>query len=155
MRRYPFTVPGFGRLTSGGGPGVVDRLRGALEPLVMSIIRTLDPELRCRAVSTDALYTLGAIEYPREWWVRTSFVPADVLDAGSAKEIAWVSVEYTQYEEGETWAAQVFVRVADVEFSIGADSDMESDLIHLRGSHLPSGDVDRLEDVFAAHFGAA
>ena len=42
MRRYPFTVPGMVRLTSGGGASVVDRLRGAMEPLVMAIIHRFD-----------------------------------------------------------------------------------------------------------------
>ena len=155
MRRYPFTVPGFGRLTEGGGPGVVDRLRGALEPLVMSLLKTLAPDLRCRAVTTDAVHTLNDSGFPKEWWVRTSFVPADVLDASEAKELAWVSVEYSQWEEEETWAAQAFLRVADVEFSVSADSDTESDILNLRGTHLPSGDVMRIEDVLSAHFGAA
>ena len=155
MQRYPFTVPGFGRLIEEGGPGVVDRLRGALEPLVMSLIKTMDPELRCRAVTTDAIHTLQGAEYPKEWWVRTSFVPADVLDASEAKELAWVSVEYSQWEEEETWAVQAFLRIADVEFSVGADSDGDPDVVNLRGARLPSGDVSRIEDVLSAHFGAA
>jgi hypothetical protein len=153
MRRYPFTVPGFGRLTQGGGPGVVDRLRGALEPLVMSFIKSLAPDLPCRAVTTDAIHTLGGEEFPKEWWVRTSFVPAGVLDVADAKEVAWVSVEYSQWEESETWAVQVFLRVAEVEFSLGADSDGEQDVLVLRGMHLPSGDVTRIGEVLAAHFG--
>lgn len=134
---------------------MVDRLRGALEPLVMSFMSSLAPQLRCRAVTTDAVHTLEGDEFPKEWWVRTSFVPADVHDAESAKELAWVSVEYSQWEDGETWAAQAFLRVADVEFSVSADSDTEKDVLNLRGVHLPSGDVARIEDVLSAHFGAA
>ena len=121
----------------------------------MSFIRTLAPDLRCRAVTSDAIHTLSSPEYPREWWVRTSFVPADVLDASTAKELAWVSVEYSQWEEGETWAAQAFLRVADVEFSVAADSDTERDVLNLRGVQLPSGDVARIEDVLSSHFGLA
>jgi hypothetical protein len=154
MRRYPFTVPGFARLTQGGGPGIVDRLRGALEPLVMSFIKTLAPDLRCRAVTTDAIHTLGGEEFPKEWWVRTSFVLADVPDGADAEELAWLSVEYSQWEESETWAVQAFLRVAEVEFSIGADSDGEPDVLQLRGVHLPSGDVTRIGDLLTAHFGA-
>jgi len=155
MRRYPFAVPGFGRLTQDGGPGLVDRLRGALEPLVMSLIKTMDPDLRCRAVTTDAIHTLNGDEFPKEWWVRTSFVPADQPDASEATEVAWVSVEYSQWEEEETWAAQAFLRVADVEFSVSADSDTDKDVLHLRGIQLPSGDVAQIEDVLSAHFGTA
>ena len=87
--------------------------------------------------------------------VSQGVVGPDLLCAGRCTGCGLGQGNCVGLEEGESWAAQVFVRVADVEFSIGADSDMESDLIHLRGTHLPSGDVDRLEDVFAAHFGAA
>jgi hypothetical protein len=152
MRRYPFTVPGFGLLTAGGGPGVVDRLRGALEPLVLSLIQTLDPDLACRAVTTDAVHTLDGEEFPKEWWVRTAFVPADVLEPGSAREVAWVTVEYSQWEEEETWVTQAFLRVADVEFSLSADSDAEAEVLNLRAVHLPSGDVTRIGDVLMEHF---
>jgi len=155
MRRYSFTAPGFGRLTEDGGPGVVDRLRGGLEPLVMDLIQTLAPQLRCRAVTTDAIHTLDGDEYPQEWWVRTSFVPADTMDTTSAQEHAWVSVEYSRWEESETWAVQGFVRVAEVEFSLSADCEGTAGVIEVRGQRLPSGDVVRIEDVLSAHFGAA
>ena len=133
---------------------MVDRLRGALEPLVMSLIKALEPELLCRAVTTDAVHTLNEEEYPREWWVRTSFVPADAPDAAAAKEVAWVSVEYSQWEEEETWVVQAFMRVADVEFSLSADNGSEPDVLNLRAVHLPSGDVARIGVVLASHFGA-
>jgi hypothetical protein len=120
----------------------------------MSFIKALEPDLRCRAVTTDAVHTLGGEEFPKEWWVRTSFVPADALDTADAKELAWVSVEYSQWEESETWAVQAFLRVAEVEFSLGADSDAEPGVLVLRGRHLPSGDVTRIGDVLVAHFGA-
>ena len=53
MRRYPFTVPGMVRLTSGGGVSVVDRLRGAMEPLVMALIHRFDQSVSVRAVNSE------------------------------------------------------------------------------------------------------
>ena len=64
MRRYPFTVPGLVRLTSGGGPSVVERLRSGMEPLVMALIHRFDASERVCAVSSDELQTLCEPEFP-------------------------------------------------------------------------------------------
>ncbi len=154
MRRYPFTVPGFARLVDGGGAGIVDRLRGGLEPLVMSILHYLAPELKCRAISSDEMNTLEDAEWPREWWVRTAFVPKDAPDVAKAKEYAWVSIEYSQWEEEETWAVQVFVRAAELDFSLSADNDTGASTVMLSAERLPTQDSNRIGEILIEHFGS-
>lgn len=153
MRRYPFTVPGMVRLISGGGPSVVERLRSGLEPLVMAILHRFDPALAVQAVSSDELNTLDDEEYPREWWVRTSFVPAGVPDPSTAKERAWLTVEYSKWEAEEEWTMQAFFRVAEVEFSLSMSSDANEPILNLVGAKLPAGDIQIIEELLRAHFG--
>ena len=94
MRRYPFTVPGMVRLTSGGGASVVDRLRGAMEPLVMAIIHRFDQAASVKAVSSDELHTLDGDEFPKEWWVRTAIVPSAAEDPSKAVSAhGWPSIQ--------------------------------------------------------------
>ena len=115
MRRYPFIVPGMVRLTSGGGPSVVERLRSGMEPLVMALIHRFDASERVRAVSSDELQTLSEPEFPQEWWVRTAFVPVDASDPSAAKERAWLTIEYSRWESTDDWSMQAFIRIADIE----------------------------------------
>ena len=137
MRRYPFTTPGLVRLTTGGGPSVVDRLRSAMEPLVMAVLHRFDSGLSVRAISSDEINTLAEAEYPREWWVRTAFIPSDAPDPNNAKEKAWLTIEYSRWEESEDWTMQAFFRVADVEFSLSTSSEEEEPVLNLLGAHLP------------------
>ena len=153
MRRYPFTVPGMVRLTSGGGASVVDRLRGAMEPLVMALIHRFDKSASVRAVSSDELHTLDGDEYPQEWWVRTAFVPSESVDAAKARERAWLAIEFSRWETGEDWSMQAFFRVADVEFSLSTDSTHDEPTLTLLASQLPAGDIRIIEEVLRAHFG--
>ena len=153
MRRYPFTVPGIVRLTSGSGPSVIDRLRGAMEPLIMALIHRFDATASVSAVSSDELNTLSDEDYPREWWVRTSFVPSDAPDPAKARERAWLTIEYSRWEEGDEWSMQAFFRVADVEFSLGTDSQAEGPILNLVATRLPAGDIRMIEEVLRAHFG--
>jgi hypothetical protein len=155
MLRYPFTVPGFARLVESGGSRKVDRLRGGLEPLVMSVIQYLSPRLACQAVSSEELNTLDQAEYPREWWVRTAFVPAEADDAAAAREYAWLTIEYSQWEEEENWAVQAFIRVAEVEISLSADSDSGDTTITLHADRLPTRDSSRIGEIMVEHFGPA
>ena len=153
MRKYPFAVPGLRRLTSVGGPAIVDRLRGAMEPLVMAILHRFDAGSNVRIVTTDELDTRTDEAYPREWWLRTAFVPASAPDAAQAKERAWMTIEYSKWEDSEDWSMQAFFRVADVEFSLSTDSDAHEPVLNLLGAQLPSGDIRLIEEVLRAHFG--
>ena len=153
MRRYPFTVPGLVRLTAGGGVSVVDRLRGAMEPLVMAVVHRFSPDIQVQPVTTDEMNTLDGDEYPREWWVRTSFVTIDAPDATKAREAAWLSIEYTRWEDSEDWAMQAFFRVADVEFSLSTDSSVGEPVLNLLVHSLPRGDIQTIQALLRAHFG--
>ncbi len=153
MRRYPFTVPGLVRLTAGGGPTVVQRLRSGLEPLVMALLHRFDPAASTRAVSSDEMNTLDGPEYPQEWWVRTGFVPADAKDPSQAKERAWLTIEYSRFESEDEWAMQAFFRVAEVEFSLSTNSAADPTTLNLVATHLPAGDIRIVEETLRAHFG--
>ncbi len=153
MRRYPFTVPGMVRLTSGGGASVVDRLRGAMEPLVMAIIHRFDQAASVKAVSSDELHTLDGDEFPKEWWVRTAFVPSAAEDPSKARERAWLAIEFSRWEDSEDWSMQAFFRVADVEFSLSTDSTHSEPTLTLVAARLPAGDIRVIEEVLRAHFG--
>ena len=153
MRRYPFTVPGLVRLTSGGGVNIVERLRGAMEPLVMAILHRFDSAVPVRAISSDALNTLADAAYPREWWVRTAFVPSGAPDPSEVTERAWLTIEYSRWEDSEEWCMQAFFRVAEVEFSLGVSSDDEGGILQLVGAALPARDIQIIEEVLRAHFG--
>ena len=153
MRRYPFIVPGMVRLTSGGGPSVVDRLRSGMEPFVMALLHRFDATKSVKAVSSDEIHTLDGKAFPKEWWVRTSFVPADAEAPERAKECAWLTIEYSRWEESEDWSLQAFFRVADVEFSLSTDSSTDQPILNLVATQLPSGDIQRVEEMLRAHFG--
>ena len=153
MRRYPFTVPGMVRMTTGGGTSVVERLRCGFEPLVMALIYRFDPKGAVCAVSSEELNTLDESEYPREWWVRTAFVPEAAADPSAARERAWLTVEYSRLESHEEWAMQAFFRVAEVEFSLSTNSEAESGTLHLVATRLPAGDIKVIEETLRAHFG--
>jgi len=153
MRRYPFTVPGLVRLTSSGGLNIVDRLRGAMEPLMMAILHRFDSAVPVRAITSDELNTLTEAEFPREWWVRTAFIPVSEPESEKATERAWLTIEYSRWEESEDWCMQAFFRVADVEFSLGASSDGEAGILQLVGAGLPARDIQIIEEVLRAHFG--
>ena len=153
MRRYPFTVPGMVRLTTGGGPSVVERLRSAMEPLMMAVLHRFDSGISVRAISSDEINTLGEEEYPREWWVRTAFVPTGATDIETAKERAWLTIEYSRWEDSEDWNMQAFFRVADVEFSLSTSSDEKEPILNLLGARLPAGDIQNIEELLRAHFG--
>ena len=60
MRRYPFAVPGIVRLTSGGGVSVVERLRAAMEPLVMAIIHRFDQAASVKLVGQVGIGTVAS-----------------------------------------------------------------------------------------------
>ena len=153
MRRYPFAVPGLVRLTASGGSGLVSRIRATMEPLVMAILHRFDSESAVRAFTTDELDTREGEEFPKEWWIRTAFVPAASPDPAVAKERAWMTIEYSRWEEAEDWSFQAFFRVADVEFSLAADSDQTDPVVNLVGSRLPAGDLRMIEEVIRAHLG--
>ena len=153
MRRYPFTVPGMVRLTTGGGPSVVERLRSAMEPLVMAVLHRFDASLSVRAVSSDEINTMNEEEYPREWWVRTAFIPSEALEPDQAKEKAWLTIEYSRWEDSEDWNMQAFFRVADVEFSLSTSSEETEPVLNLVGARLPAGDIRNIEEILRAHFG--
>jgi hypothetical protein len=153
MRRYPFTVPGLVRLTSGGGLNIVDRLRGAMEPLIMAMLHRFDGAVPVRAISSDEVNTLTDAEYPREWWVRTAFIPAKEPDPSAAAERAWLTIEYSRWEDSEDWCMQAFFRVAEVEFSLGTSSDGEPGILQLVAAGLPARDIGAIEEVLRAHFG--
>ena len=153
MRRYPFAVPGIVRLTSGGGTSVVERLRSAMEPLVMAILHRFDSSCSVHAVSSDEIHTLDGPEYPREWWVRTAFIPTSSSDPNTAKEKAWLTIEYSKWEDSEDWSMQAFFRIADVEFSLSTDSAASEPILNLLGARLPAGDIQIIEEVLRAHFG--
>ncbi len=153
MRRYPFAVPGLIRLTSTGGSSIVDRLRGAMEPLVMAILHRFDAGSDVRILTTDELDTRNDDDYPREWWLRTAFIPASAPDPANARERAWMTIEYSQWEDSEDWSMQAFFRVADVEFSLATDSDADEPVLNLIGTRLPAGDIRVIEEVLRAHFG--
>lgn len=153
MRRYPFAVPGLVRLTSPGGPELVSRLRSTMEPLVMAILHRFDAGNDVRVFTTDELDTRGGDEFPKEWWVRTAFVPADSPDPTAAKERAWMAIEYSRWEDSEDWSFQAFFRVADVEFSLATDSDAVDPVLNLIGAKLPAGDLRVVEEVLRAHLG--
>ncbi len=153
MRRYPFTVPGMVRLTSGGGPSVVERLRSGLEPLVMAILHRFDSSTSIQAISSDEMNTLQDDEYPREWWVRTAFVAANAPDPAKAKEQAWLTIEYSKWEAEEEWVLQAFFRVSEVEFSLSMDSGATEPILTLVASQLPAGDIQIIEELLRAHFG--
>ena len=155
MRRYPFAVPGLVRLTAAGGSAVVERLRGAMEPLVMAILHRFDAGRDVRTLTTDELDTRSGDEFPREWWIRTAFVAASAPDPVSAKERAWMTIEYSRWEDSEDWSMQAFFRVADVEFSLAADSDAADPVLNLLGTQLPAGDIRMIEEVLRAHFGGS
>jgi len=141
------------RLTSGGGPSVVERLRSGLEPLVMAILHRFDSGGSVQAVSSDELNTLDDDEFPREWWVRTSFVPAGSPDPATAKEKAWLTIEYSKWESEEEWTMQAFFRVSEVEFSLSMNSAMDEPILNLVGAKLPAGDIQIIEELLRAHFG--
>jgi len=153
MRRYPFTVPGLVRLTTGGGPSVVERLRSGIEPLVMAILHRFESSASVQAVSSDEMNTLQDEEFPREWWVRTAFVPATASDPSTAKEKAWLTVEYSKWEDCEEWTMQAFFRVSEVEFSLSTDSSQRDPVLNLVGTKLPAGDIQIIEELLRAHFG--
>ena len=155
MHRYPFAVPGLVRLTSTGGSAVVDRLRGAMEPLVMAILHRFDAGRDVRSLTTDELDTRSGDDFPREWWIRTAFVPASAPDPVNAKERAWMTIEYTRWDDSEDWSMQAFFRVAEVEFSLAADSDAADPVLNLVGTKLPTGDIRIIEEVLRAHFGGS
>jgi len=141
------------RMIAGGGPSVVERLRSGMEPLVMAILHRFDAAIDVRPVSSDELNTLDGDEYPREWWVRTSFVSAVAPDPSKAKERAWLTIEYSRWQDGEDWSMQAFFRVADVEFSLSTDSSADGTTLNLLASQLPAGDIRVVEEVLRAHFG--
>mgnify|MGYP004124064585 CR=1 FL=1 len=153
MRRYPFAVPGIVRLTSGGGASVVERLRSAMEPLVMAILHRFDATCSVRAVSSDEINTLEENEFPREWWVRTAFISTAAENPATAKEKAWLTIEYSRWESSEDWSMQAFFRIADVEFSLSTDSAATEPTLNLVGARLPTGDIRIIEEVLRAHFG--
>ena len=153
MRRFPFAVPGMVRLTTGGGSIVVDRLKGGMEPLVMAILHRFDAQLAVQAVNSDELHTLDGDEYPKEWWVRTAFVPQAAEEPEKAKEMAWLTIEYSQWEDSEEWVMQAFFRVAEVEFSLHANSAEVESVLNLVTTRMPSGDIQIIEEILRAHFG--
>jgi hypothetical protein len=153
MRRFPFAVPGMIRLTSGGGSSVVDRLRGAMEPLVMAVLHRFDAQLKVQAVNSGELHTLSGDEYPKEWWVRTAFVPQAAPEPEKAKEMAWLTIEYSQWEDSEEWVMQAFFRVSEVEFSLHANSAEAEPILNLVATRMPSGDIQIIEELLRAHFG--
>ena len=153
MRKYPFAVPGFVRLTASGGFSVVDRLRGAMEPLMMAILHRFDAGRDVQIVTTDEMDTRDNEEHPREWWLRTAFVPNSAPDPLKAKERAWMTIEYSRWEDSEDWSMQAFFRVADVEFSLSTDSDASEPVLNLLAAQLPAGDIRITEEVLRAHFG--
>ena len=155
MRRYPFAVPGLVRLTASGGPDLVGRLRGTMEPLVMAILHRFESGSDVRVLTTDELDTREGDEFPKEWWVRTAFVPASSPDPTAAKERAWMTIEYSRWEESEDWSFQAFFRVADVEFSLATNSDAADPVLNLLGAKLPAGDIRVVEEVLRAHLGGA
>jgi hypothetical protein len=141
------------RLTTGGGPSVVERMRSGMEPLVMAILHRFDPGTSVQAVSSDEMNTLQDEDFPREWWVRTAFVPTSAPDPDSAKEKAWLTIEYSKWEDSEEWTMQAFFRVSDVEFSLSTDSSATEPTLNLVGSKLPAGDIQIIEQLLRAHFG--
>lgn len=153
MRRYPFTVPGFARLVEGGGSGVVERLRAGVEPLVLAVIQYLAPTLQPIIIASDELHTLADSDWPKEWWTRCSFVPRDAAEPTKVKEYAWISIEYSRWEVEETWAVQAFIRVAEVTFSLSADSDNGDTTITLSAERLPTQDINRIGEILVQHFG--
>lgn len=153
MRRYPFAVPGFVHLTSAGGPAIVDRLRGAMEPLVMALLHRFDAGSDVRVITTDEMDTREGEDWPKEWWLRTAFIPTAAPDPINAKERAWMTVEYSRWEDSEDWTMQAFFRVAEVEFSLSTDSDASEPVLNLVGTKLPAGDIRVVEEVLRAHFG--
>ena len=132
---------------------MVDRLRGAMEPLVMALIHRFDPSVSVKAVSSDELNTLDGDEYPKDWWVRTAFVPSEAVDPSKARERAWLAIEFSRWETDEDWSLQAFFRVADVEFSLSTDSSNEESTLTLVASKLPTGAIRIIEEVLRAHFG--
>ncbi len=153
MRRYPFTVPGLIRMIAGGGPSVVERLRSGMEPLMMALLHRFDPSVRVRAVSSDELHSLNGDEFPKEWWVRTAFVPEEAADPEKARERAWLTIEYSRWEDSEDWSMQAFFRIADVEFSLSTHSEADQPILNLVAARLPAGDIRAIEEVLRAHFG--
>jgi len=124
-----------------------------MEPIVMAILHRFDDRESVRAVSSDELHTLEDEDFPREWWVRTAFVPAAAIEPAKARERAWLTVEYSRWETHEEWTMQAFFRVAEVEFSLAASSDDAEPTLTLVASHLPAGDIRVVEEVLRAHFG--
>lgn len=124
-----------------------------MEPLVMALIHRFDPSVSVKAVSSDELNTLDGDEYPKDWWVRTAFVPSEAVDPSKARERAWLAIEFSRWETDEDWSLQAFFRVADVEFSLSTDSSNEESTLTLVASKLPTGDIRIIEEVLRAHFG--
>jgi len=141
------------RLTSGGGPSVVERLRSGMEPFVMALLHRFDSTNNVTAVSSDEIHTLNGNEFPKEWWVRTAFVPVDAAAPERARECAWLTIEYSRWEDSEDWSMQAFFRVADVEFSLSTDSGSDQPILNLVATQLPSGDIQVVEEMLRAHFG--
>ena len=78
---------------------------------------------------------------------------SDAPDPNNAKEKAWLTIEYSRWEESEDWTMQAFFRVADVEFSLSTSSEEEEPVLNLLGAHLPAGDIRNIEELLRAHFG--
>ena len=85
--------------------------------------------------------------------MRTAFIPAAAQDPETAKEKAWLTIEYSKWEDTEDWSMQAFFRVADVEFSLSTDSEATEPTLNLVGARLPAGDIQIIEEVLRAHFG--
>jgi len=124
-----------------------------MEPLVMALIHRFDSSESVKAVSSDELHTLDGDEYPKEWWVRTAFVPSGATDPSKARERAWLAIEFSRWETDEDWSMQAFFRVADVEFSLSTDSSNTEPTLTLVATQLPTGDIRMVEEVLRAHFG--
>jgi len=124
-----------------------------MEPLMMAVLHRFDSTCSVRAVSSDELNTLDDEDYPREWWVRTAFIPDGAADPETAKEKAWLTIEYSKWEDAEDWSMQAFFRVADVEFSLSTDSSATEPILNLLGARLPAGDIQVIEELLRAHFG--
>jgi len=124
-----------------------------MEPFVMALLHRFDAARSVKAVSSDEIHTLDGGEFPKEWWVRTSFVPVDAAVPEKAKECAWLTIEYSRWEDSEDWTMQAFFRVADVEFSLNTDSSVEQPILNLVAAQLPSGDIQIVEEMLRAHFG--
>ena len=119
----------------------------------MALLHRFDASINVRPVSSDELNTMDGDEYPREWWVRTSYVPADAPVPSKARERAWLTIEYSRWPDSEDWSMQAFFRVADVEFSLSTDSSADAATLNLVASQLPAGDIRMVEEVLRAHFG--